>query len=60
MNTRDAAYLTGHHYPGGEPALAARTATLQPQAQPVARYSLAFPPAGNSNRDYSLGCNFKN
>jgi len=24
MNTRDAAYLTGHHYPGGVPALAAR------------------------------------
>lgn len=24
MNTRDTAYLTGHHYPGGVPALAAR------------------------------------
>lgn len=24
MNTRDAAYLTGHHYPGGVPALAVR------------------------------------
>lgn len=24
MNTRDAAFLTGHHYPGGVPALAAR------------------------------------
>lgn len=24
MNTRDAAFLTGHHYPGGLPALAAR------------------------------------
>lgn len=24
MNTRDAAYLTGHHYPGGVPALASR------------------------------------
>lgn len=24
MNTRDAAYLTGHHYHGGVPALAAR------------------------------------
>lgn len=24
MNTRDAAYLTGHHYPGGVSALATR------------------------------------
>lgn len=24
MNTKDAAYLTGHNYPGGVPALAAR------------------------------------
>lgn len=24
MNTRGAAYLTGHHYPGGVPSLAAR------------------------------------
>lgn len=24
MNTKDAAYLTGHNYPGGAPALAAR------------------------------------
>lgn len=24
MNTRDAAYMTSHHYPGGVPALAAR------------------------------------
>jgi len=24
MNTKDAAYLTGHHYPGGIPALAVR------------------------------------
>jgi hypothetical protein len=24
MNTRDAAYLSGHHYPGGVPALAVR------------------------------------
>ena len=24
MNIRDAAYMTGHHYPGGVPALAAR------------------------------------
>lgn len=24
MNTIDAAYLTGHHYPGGVPALASR------------------------------------
>lgn len=27
MNTRDAAYLTGHHYPGGVAALAARMGT---------------------------------
>ena len=27
MNTKDAAYLTGHNHPGGVPALAARMGT---------------------------------
>lgn len=26
------------------------------QAEPVKRYSLAFPPAGNAHRDIPLGC----
>lgn len=41
MNTRDAACLTGHHYPGGVPALAARMG--MDAREPFRGSSPAFP-----------------
>lgn len=58
MNTRDAAYLTGHHYPGGVPALAARMG--MDAREPFRGSSPAFPLAGNSHLAIPLGCGFKN